>query len=211
MWTGLRTRSPTCSARRRSSPAPRSASPRGLQSGVSELDPQVEQYLERLKAAGAPPVGELTPEQMRIAFAGTAADLFGPVDPVDVEDRETHEGIPVRIYRPREATDPSPAPVYLHGGGWVLGSLDTHDGIVRALAHRSGCVAVAVDYRLAPEDSFPAGLEDALEATRWALGKVGELGLDPGRIAVGGDSSGATLAAVVAGRAAVALQVLICP
>src|SRR5207244_8437044 len=89
--------------------------------------------------------------------------------------------------------------------------LDTHDGIVRALAHRSGCIAVAVDYRLAPEHPFPAGLEDALEATRWVLGKVGELELDPGRIAVGGDSSGATLAAVVAGRAAVALQVLICP
>src|SRR5882672_4112484 len=126
------------------------------------LDPQVEQYLERLKGAGAPPPQELGHEQLRQNFEAAAAELFGPVDPVaSVENRHTDEAIAVRIYRPVETTDPSPALLYFHGGGWVVGSLDTHDGIVRALAHRSGCVAIAVDYRLAPEHPFPAGLEDA--------------------------------------------------
>jgi acetyl esterase len=159
-----------------------------------------------------PPPQELGHEQLRRNFAGAAADLFGPVDPVaSVEDRRTDNGIAVRIYRPVETTESSPALVYFHGGGWVVGSLDTHDGIVRALAHRSRCVAIAVDYRLAPEHPFPAGLDDAWAATRWALAQAEELRIDPARLAVGGDSSGATLATVVARREAVALQVLICP
>ena len=179
---------------------------------MSELDPQVIALLERLKAAGAPPVGELPALEMRRNFAAAAPGAFGPVEPIaSVEDRETDGGIDLRIYRPVETDEPRPALVYFHGGGWVVGSLDTHDGVVRALAHGSGRVAIAVDYRLAPEHPFPAGLEDAAAATRWVLDNAAELGLDPARIAVGGDSSGATLAAVVARRLPVDLQVLVCP
>jgi acetyl esterase len=180
---------------------------------VSEaVDPQVAHYLERLEAAGAPPAGVLPAMELRRNFAAAAAELFGPVDPVaSVEDSQTDGGIPVRIYRPVEPVEPSPALVYFHGGGWVVGSLDSHDGIVRGLAHRSGCVAIAVGYRLAPEHPFPAGLEDAASATRWVLEAADELAIDPTRVAVGGDSSGATLATVVARRPPIALQLLICP
>ena len=176
------------------------------------LDPQIAQYLERLQAAAAPPVGVLPVDQLRRRSAAAAAELFGQVDPMaSVEDSRTDDGIPVRIYRPVETGEPSPALVYFHGGGWVIGSLDTHDGVVRALAHRSGCVAIAVDYRLAPEHPFPAGLEDASSATAWVLTHAAELEVDAARVAVGGDSSGATLATVVARREPVALQLLICP
>ena len=184
---------------------------------MSELDPQVVAYLARLAEAGVPPIGELPPVQLRKNFAATAADLFGPVEPMaSVEDRRTDGGLDVRIYRPLERAEPSPALVYFHGGGWVVGSLDTHDGIARALARGSGRVVLAVDYRLAPEHPFPAGLQDAWSATCWVLDRVAELGLDPDRIAVCGDSSGATLAAVVARRAhdsgtQLEAQALICP
>jgi acetyl esterase len=123
---------------------------------------------------------------------------------VSVEDIETDGGIRVRVYRPVETGDLRGTVVYFHGGGWVVGSLDSHDGIVRALAHHSSRVAVAVDYRLAPEHPFPAAVEDALAATDWAVANFGE-------VAVAGDSSGATLAAVVARHRAVERQVLICP
>jgi acetyl esterase len=179
---------------------------------VCELDPQVVAFLDRLKAAGAPPVGTLPPDEMRRGYDAAAPGLFGPVEPMaSVEDRETGDGIAVRIYRPVETDEPSAALVYFHGGGWVVGSLDSHDGIVRALARGSGRVVIAVDYRLAPEHPFPAGLDDASSATRWVLDNAGELRLDPDRIAVGGDSSGATLAAVVARKLPIERQVLICP
>ncbi len=189
--------------RRRSSAAPRSGSQPGPLSTVSEsLDPQVVAYLERLEAGGAPAVGEVPAAELRRAFAAAADDVFGPVEPVaSVEDRETDDGIGVRIYRPVATEALSPALVYFHGGGWVNGSPATHDGIVRALARHSGRVAVSVDYRLAPEHPFPAGLDDAWSATRWVAQAAGDLGIDTGRIAVAGDSSGGTLAAVVARRA----------
>jgi len=165
------------------------------------LDPQVVALLERLRAAGAPHVEEQTPAELRDRFAGGAAAAFGPVAEVaSVEDRLAG-GVPVRVYSPggRDA-----ALVYCHGGGWVTGSIDTHDGIARALAARSGCTVVSVGYRLAPEHPFPAAVDDARAATQWALDELGT-------VAVGGDSSGATLAAVVARELPVALQLLICP
>src|SRR5581483_810451 len=120
-----------------------------------------------------------------------------------------------RVYRP-DAEGPLPAIVYLHGGGWVVGSIESHDPLCRALAARTPCVAVSVDYRLAPEHRFPAAVDDAWEATLWVAAHAAELGADPGRIAVGGDSAGGNLAAVVALRARerglpLALQVLIYP
>ena len=179
---------------------------------MCELDPQVDALLGRMRAAGAPPVGELPAAELRRNFAAAAPAAFGPSNPMaSEEDRETDRGTPVRIYRPLETPDPAPALVYFHGGGWVVGNLDTHDGIVRSLAAGSGRVAVAVDYRLAPEHPFPAGIEDATAATCWVIENADELGVDPSRVAVGGDSSGGTLAAVVARRVPVERQALICP
>ncbi len=116
-----------------------------------------------------------------------------------VEDRQI-EGpagpMAVRIYRPHDAT--GAGVVYFHGGGWVVGSLDTHDNQCRELAHRSGATFVSVDYRLAPEHPFPAAADDCLAATRWVAAHAGELGIDPSRLAVSGDSAGGNLAAVAA-------------
>lgn len=104
--------------------------------------------------------------------------------------------IPLRLYTPR-APGPRPGLIWFHGGGWVTGSLDSHDGLCRQLALDTGAVVVAVDYRLAPEHRFPAAVEDALAATRWVADRAARLGIDAGRLAVGGDSAGGNLAAVV--------------
>jgi len=129
--------------------------------------------------------------------------------------------VPVRVYRPgapgRSSAAKPAAAVFFHGGGWVLGGLDSHDTLCRELATRAGVVLVAVDYRLAPEHPYPAGLEDCLAATRWVAAHADELGADVSRLAVVGDSAGASLAAAVAmkardnGDVAVTLQVLAYP
>ncbi len=106
--------------------------------------------------------------------------------------------IPVRIYRRFGTTDSVPAIVYLHGGGWVVGDLDTHDPSCRLLAEESDCLVVSVDYRLAPEHPFPAAVDDAVAAYRWVHDRADELGVEPGRVGVMGDSAGGNLAAVVA-------------
>jgi len=127
--------------------------------------------------------------------------------------------IPARLYVPEglPAGEPAPLLVYYHGGGWTLGDLDTHDGICRFLAAAAGVSVLSVDYRLAPEHRFPAALEDAWAGFSWAAENAASLGIDPARIAVGGDSAGGNLAAVVSllaragGGAAPALQLLIYP
>jgi acetyl esterase len=104
-----------------------------------------------------------------------------------------------RVYTPARARSKgAPGLVWFHGGGFVIGSIESHDGVCRALASRSGVVVVSVDYRLAPEHRLPAGLEDAIAATRWVLENAASLGIDPSAVAVGGDSAGGNLAAVVA-------------
>jgi len=145
-----------------------------------------------------------------------------PVIPMGRVEDHTFPGpagmIDARLYvPPQAAADPPPLLVYFHGGGWVIGDLDTHDDPCRFLAARSGAALLAIDYRLAPEHPFPAAVEDAEAAYRWAREDAGRLGVDPGRIAVGGDSAGANLATVVcllardAGLPLPAMQLLIYP
>jgi len=145
--------------------------------------------------------------------------MFGPVEQVHAVENRTVPGtggdIPVRIYRPDGESD-HPVLVYFHGGGWVVGSLDSHDGVARYLCRFGRCVVVAVDYRLGPEHRFPAAVEDAWAATRWVADHAGEIGSDSRRLAVGGDSAGGNLSAVVArlareGGPRLELQLLVYP
>jgi acetyl esterase len=148
--------------------------------------------------------------EVRAVMDGFGADARPPRPAgVSVEERtfEVTEGreIPVRIYRPGCPEETSanggglrPVLAYFHGGGWVLGNLETHDRLCCALAVESGVVIVSVDYRLAPENRFPEGLRDCMDATFWLATHGPDLGLDPSRLAVGGDSAGGNLAAAVA-------------
>jgi acetyl esterase len=165
------------------------------------LHPQAQGLLEQMAAAGGPPLEEMPVEAARQMIAAMA-ELAGPPEEVArVEDRavpgpEAGVEIPVRIYTPA-GTGPLPALVYFHGGGWVIGNIESHDAPCRALANAAGCVVVSVDYRLAPEFKYPAAAEDCYVATRWVAENAAALGVDPQRIAVGGDSAGGNLTAVV--------------
>jgi acetyl esterase len=125
--------------------------------------------------------------------------------------------VPVRIYRPRSLVGPAGVLVYFHGGGFNAGSVDSHHGTERELADGAGCVAVSVEYRLAPENPYPAPLDDCVAALHWVAAHAGEIGADPSRIAIGGDSAGGNLAAAVAlrnrdeGGPQLALQLLVYP
>ena len=167
------------------------------------LDTDTQVYLESL--AGLPGVEALSVEDVRAATEARAPELFGPVDEVaSTEDRAIpgpNGPIRIRIYRPAGVEGVLPGLVYFHGGGWVIGSIDTHDGVARALCARTPCVVVSVDYRLAPEHRFPAAVDDAWAATAWLYERANELMVDQGKVAVGGDSAGGNLAAVVARRA----------
>jgi acetyl esterase/lipase len=163
------------------------------------LHPQCKAFLDMLAAAGGPGLNELPLDEAR-KVPYRMIELGGPEEPVAQVDARTLPGlvqIPVRVYRPSAAQD-LPALMYFHGGGFVICNLDTHDRICRMLANASGCVVVSVDYRLAPENKFPAAVEDAYSATRYVAEHGSEFGIDPRRIAVGGDSAGANLATVVA-------------
>lgn len=168
------------------------------------LHPEVSNFMDMVAATGLPPVSELSVPEARERIRTGVALFGGAPEPVaGVEDR-TIPGpagpIPIRVYRPA-ATGARPVLAYFHGGGWVVGDLDTHDIPCRALTNRSGCIVVAVDYRLAPEHPFPAAVEDAWAVTKWLAANAGSLGGDPARLAVGGDSAGGNLAAAVAIRA----------
>jgi acetyl esterase len=183
---------------------------------VPVLDPQIEAVIAEMDAEGVPPVQELSPEEARAIYAKRCKEQWGALDEMHSVDDIDADGVPIRVYRPVETDEPSMALVYFHGGGWVTGSIETHDGPARAFAKRAGIVVISVGYRLAPEHPFPAAVDDAWAATSWVSSHAEELKLDPDRIGVGGDSAGGTLAAVVARRGRdhavpIALQLLLYP
>lgn len=157
------------------------------------LDPAAERIVAAL-LAGWPPKGTPPHEMRRLMAAAPKPDL--PEIPVaHVEDRKAGD-VPVRVYRPEHA-DPLPVVVFFHGGGFIIGGLDSHDRLCRSLSSQSGAIVISVDYRLAPEHPFPAAPEDARTALHWAHENAAELGGDPDRLMVAGDSAGGNLAASV--------------
>ena len=187
------------------------------------LDPQAQAVLDLVIKSGRPAYHTLSPKEARQLFRETRpASTPTPPEIGSVRDltaQGPHGPIPLRVYRPANvpATTPLATLVFFHGGGWVIGDLDTHDVLCRQLTAEAGVSVVSVDYRLAPEHKFPAALDDASAATRWIVAHADELSVDPVRLAVGGDSAGGNLAAVVALLAreergpSIALQVLVYP
>ena len=187
------------------------------------LHPQARALLNLIQERNVPPTHTLTPAQARAMYRERR--FFTQPDPPevalvrDLAMPVAGGDIALRLYRPAGSSSDSllPVLVYYHGGGWVIGDLDTHDTLCRELANGSGCAVVAVDYRMAPEHRFPAAALDAIAAARWVHDNATLLHLDATRMAVGGDSAGGNLAAVVAqaardeGGPALAFQLLIYP
>jgi acetyl esterase len=186
------------------------------------LDPQVQWLLDLVKQADRPMLDSLSPPEARKQFDETMPALDAkPAPMAEVRDLQApgpHGPIPLRFYRPEGAgAAPGPLLVFYHGGGWVIGGLQSHDAVCRALAAKAHCRVVSVDYRLAPEHKFPAAVDDAFAALQWIAGNAAAFGADAKRIAVGGDSAGGNLSAVVAqlaraaGGPALCFQLLIYP
>ena len=175
--------------------------------------------LERMARAGRPPLQSLSPQQARLAYAAGAEVLednkpqLARVQDLTLPARDGC-ALAARLYAP--STEPLPVLLYLHGGGFTIGAIATHDGLCRALSAQAGCAVLSLEYRLAPEHRFPVAVHDAQDALFWLARQGSSLGLDSSRLAVGGDSAGGTLAAVCALLAreaglALALQLLIYP
>ncbi len=168
------------------------------------LDRDAERVLEMVRLAGRPPYETMTaPEARALFLAGREVLTPDPMPVAEVRElsapREDGGAVPIRLYRGATAVSGGVVPglVYFHGGGWVIGDLDTHDSLCRHLANAARCVVLSADYRLAPEHKFPAAVEDCFAATSWVAEQAAALGIDPQRLAVGGDSAGGNLAAVV--------------
>lgn len=188
------------------------------------LHPQARALIDLMAERGVPPTHTLSPTDAR-NFYRERRFFTQPEPPAVAETRDMsaagpHGPIPLRLYKPLGVdAGPGGLPVlvYFHGGGWVIGDLDTHDVLCRQLANASGCAVVAVDYRMGPECPFPAAPDDCYAATRWVRDHAVALGLDASRLAVGGDSAGGNLAAVVSilardvGDLSIAFQLLIYP
>jgi acetyl esterase len=189
------------------------------------LHPEVRALLDMMDAQGAPPIESQEPVAVRLSRAEPMKLLAGEPEPLGrVEDLlipGPGGSLPIRVYATVSGASENdarrPGFIYFHGGGFVLGSLDSHDALCRALAKESGSVVVAVDYRLAPENKFPAAVEDTYAATQWVAANAARLGIDTQRLVVGGDSAGANLATISAircrnaGGPHLAAQVLIYP
>ena len=169
------------------------------------LHPHARALIDLMVARQVPPTHTLSVDEARRFYRDRR--MFTQPDPPEVAEVRAltasgpHGSIPLRLYRPLGAGSGSatlPALVYFHGGGWVIGDLDTHDTLCRELANGAGCAVVAVDYRMGPEHRFPAAVDDALAAARWVHAQGAAIGIDSQRLAVGGDSAGGNLAAVVA-------------
>jgi acetyl esterase len=184
------------------------------------LDHDAEILLEMIRAANRPAFETVGAAEARLLFnAGRKVLAPEPMPVAETRDLAIPGPggpIPARLYRPA-ATGTLPVLVFFHGGGWVVGDIESHDTGCRHLAHRAECAVVSVDYRLAPEHKFPAAVEDCFAATAWVAGNAAALGADPGRLAVGGDSAGGNLAAVVSllardhGAPRIGYQLLIYP
>ena len=183
------------------------------------LDPQAQKVVDTLAALNLKPIKDSTPTEARESMRTRTASL-GPVEDVAAvaDHRVPVPGgeITVRLYAPA-GVGPHPVLVFYHGGGWVIGDLYTHDGLCRSIVNAAGCAVASVDYRLAPEFKFPTAVEDSYAALKWVAASAPRLGLDSARVAVGGDSAGGNLAAVMALLARerrgprILLQVLIYP
>lgn len=184
------------------------------------LHPQLRAMLERIAEAGYPDQTTVAVAEARRITVDRAERFYGAPEPVDRVEPLTVDGaagpLRARLYAVDSAA-PLPIAVYFHGGGWVLGDVDSHDKGVRAITAAARCLSVSVDYRRAPEHPFPAAAEDCFAALRWVAANAARLGGDPARIAVAGDSAGGNLAAVSAltardsGGPALAFQLLIYP
>lgn len=185
------------------------------------LEPDIQLTLALIERQGAQPLDTLSPPEARVAYRRQVEVSNGTPAPVgsvrDLEIDGAEEKLPARLYSPDEPGGPHPLIVFFHGGGFVVGDLDTHDAPCRILCRHAGAHILSVDYRLAPENPFPAALEDASAALRWANKNATELGADPERVAVAGDSAGGNMATIAAwqanrdGDTAPVLQVLIYP
>ena len=183
------------------------------------LDPQAQKVVDTIAALNLKPIKDSTPAEARESMRTRTAGL-GPVEdvPAVADHRVPVEGgeITVRLYAPA-GVGPHPVLVFYHGGGWVIGDLYTHDGLCRSIVNAAGCAVASVDYRLAPEFKFPVAVEDSYAALKWVAANGPRLGLDSARLAVGGDSAGGNLAAVMALLARdrrgprILLQVLVYP
>jgi acetyl esterase len=186
------------------------------------LHPQARALLDLIEQSGMPPTHRLTPDEARRFYRERRRFTQPDAPPLpevrDVAADGPHGAVPLRLYRPlATSAGPLPVLVYYHGGGWVIGDLDTHDVLCRELALGSGCAVVAVDYRMGPEHRFPAAVDDCIAAAYWVRRHAASLGIDAARLAVGGDSAGGNLAAAVAiaardaGDLPIAYQLLIYP
>src|SRR5688572_809153 len=186
------------------------------------LDAQAKMMIDGMKAMGFElHTPGITPEEMRRQMEERKVPQPDVPEMAKVEDRKVTSvdgaEIPVRIYWPTSAPGPHPVVVFYHGGGWVIGSIESHDATVKSLAAASGMVFVSVDYRLSPEYKFPTPLDDCFAATKWVVDNATELGVDASRLAVAGDSAGGNLAAAVAlmarenGGPAIKFQLLVYP
>ena len=170
----------------------------------TDVHPEIQAFLRKVTEAALPAVQGLTPEAAREQYAvamRSRLEVFPAPAVATVEDRSIPGpagAMRIRVYRVADDAAPQPVLVWYHGGGHVIGSLDTHDTMARNLCREAGCTVVSVDYRMAPEDPFPAAVDDCAAALRWIAEHGGGIGADPERIAVGGDSAGGNLTAVVA-------------